>query len=96
MLIVAQTFTFLGQLNPASFADFARRRAERLDLALELGAFHDASAELSVSGNSDLIDMFEMAMSLGPHDCIVLDVAREDSDGKALPGVETMPGNPHH
>lgn len=73
---VAQTFTFRGRFNPVSFADFARRRAARLDLALELGEFRDAKAELSVAGHPDLIDMFEMAMSLGPHDCIVLDVAR--------------------
>lgn len=74
--IVAQTFTFSGQLNPASFADFARHRAARLDLALELGELRDMRAELSVAGDPDLIDMFEMAMSLGPLDCIVLDVAR--------------------
>lgn len=73
---VAQTFTFSGQLNPASFANFARHRAARLDLALELGELRNAHAELSVAGDPDLIDMFEMAMSLGPHDCIVLDVER--------------------
>lgn len=73
---VAQTFTFSGTLNPASFADCARHRAARLDLALELGELRGASARLSVTGDPDLIDMFEMAMSLGPHDCIVLDVAR--------------------
>ena len=73
---VAQTFTFSGRFNPASFAEFARRRAARLDLALKLGEFRDAKAELSVAGHPDLIDMFEMAMSLGPHDCIVFDVAR--------------------
>ena len=73
---VAQTFTFSGRFNPASFAEFARRRAARLDLALELGEFRDVKVELSVTGHPDLIDMFEMAMSLGPHDCIVFDVAR--------------------
>ena len=95
-MIVAQTFTFSGQLNLTSFAEFARHRAARLDLLLELGEFRDAKAELSVTGKPDLIDMFEMAMSLGPHDCLVLDVAREDADGQAMPGVETMPGSPHH
>lgn len=73
---VAQTFTFSGHLNPASFADFARHRAARLDLGLELGTLRDTTAELSVTGKADLIDMFEMAMSLGPHDCVILDVAR--------------------
>lgn len=73
---VAETFTFSGQLNPSSYAEFARRRAARLDLSLELGEFREARAELSVTGHPDLVDMFEMAMSLGPHDCLVLDVAR--------------------
>lgn len=92
---MTQTFTFSGRLNPESFAKFARHRAARLDLALELGEFRDRHAELSVSGDPDLIDMFEMAMSLGPHDCIVHDVLRADADGQARPGVATMPGNPH-
>jgi hypothetical protein len=73
---VVQTFIFSGRLNPTSFADFARHRAARLDLALELGECRDAEAELSVTGHPDLIDMFEMAMSLGPYDCLILDVAR--------------------
>lgn len=73
---MAQTFIFSGQINPASFADFARHRAARLDLVLELGECRDAEAELSVTGHPDLIDMFEMAMSLGPYDCLILDVAR--------------------
>jgi hypothetical protein len=92
---VAQTFTFSGQLNPESFSSFARHRAARLSLVLELGEFRPARATLSVSGDSDLIDMFEMAMSFGPHDCIIFDVVREDADGHVLPGVATMPGSPH-
>ncbi|MGV3548899.1 hypothetical protein [Rhizobium sp.] len=92
---MAQSFIFSGHLNPASFADFARRRAARLDLTLELGEFRPSSAELAVTGHPDLIDMFEMAMSLGPHDCIIFDVAREDAEGRALPVVSTMSGSPH-
>jgi hypothetical protein len=75
---VAQAFTFSGRLNPASFADFARRRAARLDLSLRLGELRETGAELSVTGHPDLIDMFEMAMSLGPYDCLVLDVERHE------------------
>jgi hypothetical protein len=76
---VVQTFTFSGHLNPASYAEFARRRAARLDLALELGEFRKDEARLSVSGHPDLVDMFEMAMSLGPFDCLVLDIARDEN-----------------
>lgn len=75
-IALEQTFTFTGQLDPASFADFARHRAARLNLALELGELRDRQARLAVSGEPDLVDMFEMAMSLGPRDCIVLDVIR--------------------
>lgn len=75
---VVQTFTFSGHLNPVSFTDFARRRAARLDLALELGEIRKEEARFSVSGHPDLIDMFEVAMSLGPFDCLVLDIARDE------------------
>lgn len=72
----AQSFLFQGRLNGASFTDFARQRAARLDLALDIQAQSNGSVCLSVDGRPELIDMFEMAMSLGPHDCIVLDVTR--------------------
>jgi acylphosphatase len=71
-----QAFVFEGQLNSASFTEFARHRAARLDLILAIQAHTDQSVRLSVDGQPDLIDMFEMAMSLGPQDCIVLDVTR--------------------
>lgn len=80
-IALEQTFTFTGQLDPASFADFARHRAARLNLALELGEFRERRARLAVTGSPDLVDMFEMAMSLGPHDCIVLDVIRGAEGG---------------
>ena len=72
----AQSFLFEGQLNSASFAEFAHHRAARLDLALVIQAHTDRTMRLSVDGEPDLIDMFEMAMSLGPHDCIVHDIIR--------------------
>ena len=77
---VAQHFTFSGQLNIASFTDFARHRAARLALALDMGLIRNEAVELSVTGDPNLIDMFEMAMSLGPHDCIVLDVERHEGE----------------
>lgn len=71
-----QSFLFEGRLNAASFAEFARHRAARLNLDLAIQAHTDRAMQLSVQGAPDLIDMFEMAMSLGPQDCIVLDVIR--------------------
>jgi acylphosphatase len=72
----AQSFVFEGRLNGASFADFARHRAARLNLSLDIETRTDHAVQLSVGGEPSLIDMFEMAMSLGPHDCIVLDITR--------------------
>jgi hypothetical protein len=72
----AQSFVFEGRLNGESFAEFARHRAARLDLALDIQATTDQAVRLSVDGEADLIDMFEMAMALGPLDCIVLDIKR--------------------
>jgi acylphosphatase len=71
-----QAFLFEGRLNGESFAEFARHRAARLDLDLAIQTASDRAVRLSVDGEADLIDMFEMAMSLGPLDCIVLDVTR--------------------
>ena len=71
-----QHFVFSGRLSADSFQRFARHRAARLNLAIELGQANQDNVALSVRGDHDLVDMFEMAMSLGPHDCIVLDVRR--------------------
>lgn len=71
-----QSFLFEGDLNSASFAEFARHRAARLTLSLAIETASDRSMRLSVDGDPDLVDMFEMAMSLGPQDCIVHDVTR--------------------
>ncbi|WP_244618753.1 hypothetical protein [Rhizobium sp. 18065] len=61
-----------------SFLDFARHRAARLDLALTIGICDTAACMLTVSGPDALIDAFEMAVSLGPYDCIILDIERSD------------------
>jgi hypothetical protein len=35
---------------------------------------------VNVSGAAELVDAFEMACSLGPYDCLVLEVARHDCE----------------
>lgn len=69
-------FIFHGTIACESFEEFARHRASRLDLEIEVGACDGAKATLSVRGQEALVDMFEMACSLGPYDCIVVDVER--------------------
>lgn len=71
-------FTFKGQIACDSFLSFARHRAGRLDLKLDIGSCSDAAVEVSVEGAEALVDMFEMACSLGPYDCMVLDVLRNE------------------
>jgi hypothetical protein len=72
-VIRAARLTFAGRFVAPSFAAFVARRAVRLDLRV---AVRSAGAELfavDVEGQPDLIDAFEMACSLGPLDCLVLD-----------------------
>jgi len=70
--------TFTGQLNPASFAEFVHHRAGKLavDAAVETASVD--RCEVAVTGEPDLVDAFEMACSLGPIDCLVLDYQRSD------------------
>lgn len=78
-MIDTARFTFSGRIVCDSFAEFASHRAMRLDLELDIGNCSDSSVSLSVRGPEALVDAFEMACSLGPYDCIVLDVARDGS-----------------
>lgn len=68
-------FVFRGNLRTDSFIAFARHRAARLGLGMEIGQASNAAISLTVAGAADLVDAFEMACSLGPYDCLVLDVA---------------------
>jgi len=70
------SYVFLGRFEPESFAEFVRHRATRLALEAELRTLRAERIEVDVTGEEDLIDMFEMACSLGPIDCIVLDIQR--------------------
>jgi len=69
-------FVFRGQMVCDSFIEFAQHRARRLDLAIELESCDALSATFAVKGQGDLVDAFEMACSLGPYDCIILDIER--------------------
>lgn len=71
-------FTFKGSFVCDSFLGFARHRAHRLDLHLEITRCDEASARMRVTGAEALVDMFEMACSLGPYDCLILDIERTD------------------
>ncbi|MET0358774.1 MAG: hypothetical protein ABW055_05000 [Pararhizobium sp.] len=72
----AARFTFRGRMVCGSFTEFALHRARRLDIEIDVGACDAEAATFRVRGQDDLVDAFEMACSLGPEDCIVLDVER--------------------
>jgi acylphosphatase len=71
-------FVFSGRLRTDSFIEFARHRAARLGLEIDVAQMSNEAITLKVSGAAELVDAFEMACSLGPYDCLVLDVARHD------------------
>ena len=71
-------FVFTGRFRAESFIEFARHRTTRLGLWIDLAQVNDQTIAVNVSGRADLVDAFEMACSLGPYDCLVLDVARHD------------------
>jgi hypothetical protein len=73
----AVRFRFAGSLDPEGFVAFAQHRARRLDIGLRVLDSSQNAATFDVSGAPDLVDMFEMACSLGPLNCIVRDVGRE-------------------
>ena len=68
--------SFTGHFVPPSFLDFVDRRAARLDLDVSVKSVGAHRVAVEISGQPDLIDAFEMACSLGPLDCIVLDYER--------------------
>jgi hypothetical protein len=75
--MASKQFVFLGRFIPESFVDFMRHRAARLSLEAGFGFIDAERIEVRVGGAEDLIDMFEMACSLGPIDCLVVDIYRD-------------------
>lgn len=73
------TLVFTGRFRPSSFRAFAEHRAELLDLDAAFPALGAERVVVSLAGQDDFIDAFEMACSLGPIDCLVLDVERRDA-----------------
>lgn len=71
----------MGRIVLPSFAEFADQRAEKLDLKLVVKSAGGDRFTVDVSGQPDLVDAFEMACSLGPLDCIVLDCDRTEIHG---------------
>ena len=79
------TFLFTGRFRPDSFREFADHRARLLDLSARWRESASDRMAVTVSGQGGFVDAFEMACSLGPIDCLVLDVERKDDrQGKRI------------
>ena len=74
----AATLVFTGRFNLDAFTAFAEHRAQRLDVVAGLIEATPNRVSFAVAGSPELIVAFEMACSLGPESCLVLDVARQD------------------
>lgn len=86
-MMCATTLVFLGRFRPESFIEFVHHRAERLALRAGAKRVSDERIEIAVSGEADLVDAFELACTLGPIDCLVLDNRRTEQTSVA--GSET-------
>ena len=70
------TIVFLGHFQTESFLDFMAHRARRLALRAGVRSASAERIEISVMGEDDLVDAFEIACTLGPIDCVVRDHRR--------------------
>ncbi|MDJ1006312.1 MAG: hypothetical protein QNJ13_00680 [Paracoccaceae bacterium] len=74
---------FVGRFDPQSFAAFAAHRAERLSLDHLVVSGAQERTVIRLEGPDPLIDAFEMALSLGPADCLVRDVRRLENGAQS-------------
>lgn len=72
-----QTLVFDGTLDPDAFLAFCAHRAERLSIDHDVLEHSSARVEVTLHGHATLIDMFEMACSLGPEGSIVVATSRK-------------------
>jgi len=73
----ATIIVFSGRFRVESFVKFIDHRARWLRLDVMVETATPDRIEVAVSGQPALVDMFEMACSLGPIDCLVLEVERK-------------------
>jgi hypothetical protein len=87
------TLTFRGRFRPDSFLDFVHHRADRLALRAGIGIARPDYIEVSVVGPEELIDAFEVACTLGPIDCLVLEHSRVANDAGCPPPRKRIGGS---
>jgi hypothetical protein len=75
----SRTLIFDGSLQPEPFLAFCAHRAARLSLRHSVLAQSPSRIEVALKGHETLIDMFEMACSLGPEGSVVLSTSSRPS-----------------
>ena len=78
-------FTVSGKIDLGEFFDFTKLYADRLNLVGELCFRSDGKIVVIVQGLSELIEMFEMAIWLGPRHSRIADVK-----SSRLPGINHL------
>lgn len=91
----AAVMTFVGRFQPASFRAFGDHRARLLDLVATWGEEAPGRMVVTVRGQGDFVDAFEMACSLGPLDCLVHEVERRDLGRQDIDPRDAGPGETH-
>lgn len=71
-----QTLIFDGALEPTGFVAFCAHRAQRLSLDHQVVDRSPTRVAVQLRGHETLIDMFEMACSLGPEGSVVFSTSR--------------------
>jgi hypothetical protein len=72
-----QTLVFDGALDPDAFLAFCAHRAERLSVHHDVLEHSPERVKVTLRGHATLIDMFEMACSLGPEGSVVIATSRK-------------------
>ncbi|MFN3171692.1 MAG: hypothetical protein ACE37E_13495 [Hyphomicrobiales bacterium] len=72
-----QTLVFSGTLDPDAFLAFCAHRADRLSIIHDVLEHSSSRVEVTLRGHATLIDMFEMACSLGPEGSVVVATSRK-------------------
>ncbi|MBX4909316.1 MULTISPECIES: acylphosphatase [Rhizobium] len=86
-----ERIAILGDVSSASFVPWIRRHADKLGLSQDFLQAGAERIELEVAGPVELIDMLEMACSLGPIDVWVDEIQRRIVDPISTPKSERHP-----
>jgi len=74
MSIICHNYVIEGQFDKDDLFEFAEHRASRLNLRGQFRPAHAGLIEIDLEGYEELLDMFEMAMWLGPRHALITSI----------------------